>query len=324
MSEPKRWTDESSEATSRERELLGAGRDLSLGADRKEALRRALATAILVPPPPDGSGLPAGEPTAAPPPAIPPGVAPEAIATASTGLGKLLFSGKLGSAALAFVLAAGSTAGVLAIATSDDAASTKAPAAPISASATPRFDKNVDEQTAAILPDVSPISSAAVVAQPSVASAAPTPSTSRPSVAVAKEPADPSPAAPDEAVTPPVPAPTETAAPAAEISPPARSVAAPTLVIPSLAESRLAEESARVRTARERLRAGDPAGTLVVLAALDRELGGGMLSQEREALAIEALAATGRGAEARTRADAFLARFPKSAFAAGISRFSTK
>jgi hypothetical protein len=95
-------------------------------------------------------------------------------------------------------------------------------------------------------------------------------------------------------------------------------------VIPSLAESRLAEESARVRTARERLRAGDPAGTLVVLAALDRELGGGMLSQEREALAIEALAATGRGAEARTRADAFLARFPKSAFAAGISRFSTK
>jgi hypothetical protein len=49
-----------------------------------------------------------------------------------------------------------------------------------------------------------------------------------------------------------------------------------------------------------------------------------MLSQEREALAIEALAATGRGAEARTRADAFLARFPKSAFAAGISRFSTK
>lgn len=52
--------------------------------------------------------------------------------------------------------------------------------------------------------------------------------------------------------------------------------------------------------------------------------GVGMLSQEREALTIEALAASGRGAEARARADAFLARYPRSAFSASISRLSTK
>lgn len=71
-------------------------------------------------------------------------------------------------------------------------------------------------------------------------------------------------------------------------------------------------ESQRVARARASLRAGDANRALETLGALARDEPNGLLAQEREALAIEALAALGRRDAARARADAFLARYPAS------------
>jgi len=60
------------------------------------------------------------------------------------------------------------------------------------------------------------------------------------------------------------------------------------------------------------LRSGQPRAALLVLEQAARDFPNGELSQEREALAIEALRELGNTTEARRRAEAFLARFPAS------------
>jgi hypothetical protein len=71
-------------------------------------------------------------------------------------------------------------------------------------------------------------------------------------------------------------------------------------------------ENLRIRAARGLLQAGRTQEALVALERLRRELPNGELSQEREALSIEALRLLGRTAEARERASAFLVRYPRS------------
>jgi hypothetical protein len=77
-------------------------------------------------------------------------------------------------------------------------------------------------------------------------------------------------------------------------------------------------EIALLLRARRALAAGDAARALAVLERHRRRWPAGELLQEREVLTIQALAAVGSQAEARRRADAFLARFPSSTLAATV------
>ncbi len=86
-------------------------------------------------------------------------------------------------------------------------------------------------------------------------------------------------------------------------------------------ETMLQEESREMRDAREALRRGDAAGALTMLEQIRARYPGGVLSQEREALAIEALARSGRRAEASTRAAAFLKAYPTSTLAERVQVF---
>ncbi|HEX6272458.1 MAG TPA: hypothetical protein VFZ53_05445, partial [Polyangiaceae bacterium] len=79
-------------------------------------------------------------------------------------------------------------------------------------------------------------------------------------------------------------------------------------------------ESRRVAEARALLRTGKPLAALAALSALGAEFPRGALVQEREALVVEALLASGRRDEARQRAREFLARYPTSPHAAAAKR----
>jgi outer membrane protein assembly factor BamD (BamD/ComL family) len=87
-------------------------------------------------------------------------------------------------------------------------------------------------------------------------------------------------------------------------------------------ETRLLEESRRLTEARDALRRGDAAGALSTLSELQRAVPGGILGQEREALAIEALAKSGRSSEAQARARAFLQANPTSPHATRVEAFA--
>jgi hypothetical protein len=78
--------------------------------------------------------------------------------------------------------------------------------------------------------------------------------------------------------------------------------------------SALRKESASLASARMKLAAGDPHAALDEVGRLSVEFPRGRLVQEREVLAIACLGALGDGEGARTRALAFLARFPQSPY----------
>jgi hypothetical protein len=86
--------------------------------------------------------------------------------------------------------------------------------------------------------------------------------------------------------------------------------------------SRLAEESRLVIEARRALHAGDFATTLRLLESAASTFPNGALGQEREALAIQALARSGRREAAAQRAAAFLASYPESPHAADLKAFA--
>jgi len=96
-----------------------------------------------------------------------------------------------------------------------------------------------------------------------------------------------------------------------------RAAAGPATPAPSPA-TRLREETTLIRDARQALRAGDAARALRVLDECRRLFPAGVLQQERERLAIEALIKDGRGAEASARAAAFLRKYPDSPHAGEI------
>lgn len=74
----------------------------------------------------------------------------------------------------------------------------------------------------------------------------------------------------------------------------------------------LAAESALLTEARAKLRGGDVGGASEALARAQRRFPRGVLSQEREVLAIEILSARGNADAARSRARAFIAAYPSS------------
>jgi len=79
-------------------------------------------------------------------------------------------------------------------------------------------------------------------------------------------------------------------------------------------------ESQRVAAARSLLRSGRASDALAALQALERDEPNGLLAQEREALAIQALAALGQRAAASQRAAAFTQRYPDSPHLAVVRR----
>lgn len=128
-------------------------------------------------------------------------------------------------------------------------------------------------------------------------------------------PPDPSqtsapPPAPASAVTPPV---VSSARLAASTSPTASQR-------PVDRDAALVEELALVQTARTALVRGDAAGALDATKQHRRRFPSGRLVEERESLAIQALARLGRDDEARQRAADFERTYPSSLFRPAIAR----
>jgi hypothetical protein len=65
----------------------------------------------------------------------------------------------------------------------------------------------------------------------------------------------------------------------------------------------------------QRVSKSDPARALLLCSQHAAQFPNGILGQEREVIAIEALLALGRGGEAAARAEAFEAHYPGSAHA---------
>jgi len=130
-------------------------------------------------------------------------------------------------------------------------------------------------------------------------------------------PAAAPPPPPAAVVTPaPVqPSPTPEPSPKVEAPPPAPAPPAPSVSAkPQSTKPTLAEEVKHLAEVRA-LATGDPAGAARKADEGHKRFSGGMLYQEREAVAITALARAGRAGEAKARAGRFLSQFPKSPFA---------
>jgi hypothetical protein len=97
---------------------------------------------------------------------------------------------------------------------------------------------------------------------------------------------------------------------------------APVEVVERERETMLREEGRLVGEARDSLRRGDATGALAQLEQIRARFPGGALAQEREALAIEALARSGQRAAASNRAAAFLRAYPTSQLAERVQEFA--
>jgi hypothetical protein len=85
--------------------------------------------------------------------------------------------------------------------------------------------------------------------------------------------------------------------------------------------SRLEAEASLLAKARSELRNGQPRAALGTLNQLQSSFPRGGLSQEREVLAVEVLAANGNVAAAKRKANAFIAAHPASPYSAKLERF---
>jgi len=99
-------------------------------------------------------------------------------------------------------------------------------------------------------------------------------------------------------------------------APPAPDAAAPDAPAPPTRTPVVAQdrerESALLARARAAMLRGRPADALDALGEHQRAFPSGRLSEEREALAVQALAASGDRAAARARAESFQRRYPNS------------
>ena len=141
------------------------------------------------------------------------------------------------------------------------------------------------------------------------------PAAATPSQPAAAAVAPPEDAPPPTEIVPARPAPGTRRPPRDQLRP--RAAAGPSTTAPSPA-TRLREETTLIRDARQALRAGDAARALRILDECRRLFPAGVLQQERERLAIEALIKDGRAAEASARAAAFLRKYPDSPHAGEI------
>ncbi len=120
----------------------------------------------------------------------------------------------------------------------------------------------------------------------------------------------------------PAPAIAPAPAPAPVPAPRRAHAVAPPRSAPSSAPDPLVAESELVLQARRALRAGRTSDALDRLDEARSRFPNGALAQERDALAVEALARAGRGDEAAERAAAFLRAYEGSPYAASVERFA--
>jgi TolA-binding protein len=118
----------------------------------------------------------------------------------------------------------------------------------------------------------------------------------------------------------PAPAPVDPSAARAAFPEPVQAVAPPPTPAPASARDRARLESQRVAEARALLHAGDPRGALALLHSVASEFPNGVLVQEREALTVDALLASGDRDGARQRASDFVQRYPDSPHAPAVQR----
>jgi len=296
MSDPRRWVEEDADAAPHERALLQAGLDMDPPAGAEDAIWAALSAKIG----PGGGGGDGGDggdggggddggsgggPSGDM--GIPMGAFAQAATAISSAVGGAL--GVVGSAK-------GLVVGLLSTAIVAGAVATVVPA----------------KQAPPGAPKVEPTAAAEIAAPPV---------TAKPNV----PPPEAAPAHP-----PPVENEAPKSAPPPRLSPPAN--ASPTelpdplpSVNPEVArakrESQLREEKTALGDARAALRGGDTASALQKLEAVGGRFPNGTLAQEREALAIEALARAGQSAAASERAAAFLRAYPTSPHAMKIRGF---
>lgn len=127
-----------------------------------------------------------------------------------------------------------------------------------------------------------------------------------PSLALAPTPA-PSAAAEPAPATPSLPRPSAPSAPSVKSE----------VAVPSLER-----ELSLLERARSKLSEGEPQATLQLLGEHQGRYPTSVLQQEREALAIRALLAAGRRAEAQRRAQAFMRAYPTSALRGSLERIA--
>lgn len=96
--------------------------------------------------------------------------------------------------------------------------------------------------------------------------------------------------------------------------------AVPTVVAPRVERDDLPAELRWIERAQTALAADDPAAAQAALRGHARAFPHGHLSEEREALAVQVLCASGRADEARRAAAVFVARHPTSPQAARVRR----
>jgi TolA-binding protein len=123
----------------------------------------------------------------------------------------------------------------------------------------------------------------------------------------------------------PAPAPVAAPAPSAVVTSPPLVVAPPSAELPSPSPPKATpvtppSEADLLEQARAALKAGDSARALQRASEHAKRYPRGVLVQEREVLAIQALRRLGRDAEADRRADAFARAYPGSAFQRKLQR----
>lgn len=302
MSAPKRWLDEAGGATRSERALLREGLSIEPPEGAADAIWSALAAKL---PPPGGGPFSPASPEAPSPPAGP-GANAEAGMRAVAGASVKGVVSVASGGILKSVLIGGGSA--LALITAY---------AVITPSAPPR-EPALSAATVSSPPGLAPASPRASLPAP----APEAPRMTAPELAAAPELAPPAPEAPP-ASAPVAPKAVREPAETAGQDAPSRSVG---LAGPGADETsredRLLEESRRLTEARGALRRGEVAQALDQLEELRRAFPAGVLGQEREALTIEALARSGRRAEAEARARAFLAQNPTSPHASRVKSYA--
>jgi hypothetical protein len=135
-------------------------------------------------------------------------------------------------------------------------------------------------------------------------------------------PAPSAPAAKPAAVSAAHEEPAPVAAPAAATRPERRIERARKHTVPAAPVGDLRDQIALIDAARTAVKAGSTERALVLLRRYETSYPAGAFRPEALALRIEALAAGGRGAEARALAREFLARYPQSPLADRVERIA--
>jgi hypothetical protein len=282
MTFPKRWL-EDDDAASAVHDVLRAGRGMDPPEGAQKAVWLALAAQI------GAAGAAAG---------VSAKVATGATAKVATGTGA---TASAASGGLIKAILIGAFSGIVAVSGYSVLEPAPPPPAPTSVEPTPR-------------PKLAPAEVKGAAPAPSSAPSS-APVSSPPPAGDAREPA-PGLAAPSTAA----PGPTGDA-PAAAPEPGPAGAGAPLPGSPEERASRLREENELLGQARGALRSGDPGRAMLLLEQARQKFPGGVLGQEREALAIEALAKGGARDVASARAAAFIKAHPTSPHAARLQQF---